>query len=57
MDKFEIEELKKERKIVKNIWFNWLIHYICKPIKNLQDKVLSLYNSKTNKIVRRNKKS
>ena len=25
MDKFEKEELKRERKIVKNSWFDWLI--------------------------------
>ena len=33
MDKFEKEKkkrerVKKERKIVKNSWFNWLINYI-----------------------------
>ena len=27
MDKFEKEELKKARKIVKSIWFDWLIMF------------------------------
>ena len=25
---------KKEKKIVKDSWFDWLINYIPKPIKN-----------------------
>ena len=56
MDKFEEIELKKrERKSVKSIWFDWLINHIPYPIKkiasNPKDKILSLYYSKTSKII------
>lgn len=36
MDKLEEIELKKERKIVTDSWYNqrnWLINYISKPIR------------------------
>ena len=36
MDKFKKEELKKERKIIKNScydWYNWLFDYILKALK------------------------
>ena len=36
MDKFEKEELKRQRKKLKNIWFHCLINYVPKPIANLQ---------------------
>lgn len=36
MDMFEKEELRKERKIVKNSWFDWLINYVLSLIKKLQ---------------------
>ena len=32
MDKFEQREIK-EIKPIKNIWYDWLINYIPKPIK------------------------
>ena len=34
MSKFEMEELKKEKKILKKSWLDWLINYIHTPIKN-----------------------
>ena len=45
----------KQRNIFKKSWFDWLINYILKPIKNiandLKDEVLGHCNLKTNKIV------
>ena len=60
MDKFEQEELKKEKKIVKNSWFSWLINYVPTPMIKIasdsKDKILILYNSKTNKVIRGSRK-
>ena len=36
MKKFEKDELKKERKIVKISWFDWLINSLHKPIKKFK---------------------
>ena len=36
MDNFGKEELKKERKTVKNGWFDCLINHVPNPIKKLQ---------------------
>ena len=55
MDKFEKEEMKKSRPVVKkrlNEWYDWLVDYVPKPIKNVVSKafsrakhsILSLYN-------------
>ena len=54
-ESFEKEELKKERKIVNDSWFDSLINYIPKSIKNIaggfKDKILNLYNSKNSEVV------
>ena len=52
MDKFEEKDFKKERKIVKNDWFdwcNWLTNYMPKPIRETADKLISLFKSNTSK--------
>ena len=44
MDKFEKEEMKKSRPVVKNSlneWHDWLIDYVPKPIKNAVSKAFS----------------
>ena len=41
IDKFEKEEMKKSRPGVKNKlkeWYEWLVHYVPKPIKNTAGK-------------------
>ena len=56
MDYFEKEEMKKRRLVVKNKlneWYNWLVDYVPKPIKNAATKaflraknsILGLYDS------------
>ena len=55
MDEFEKEEMKKSRLVVKNRlnkWYDWLVDYVPKPIKNVVSKsfsraknsILSLYD-------------
>ena len=42
MDEFEEEEMKKGRSVVKNKlndWYDWLVDYVLKPIKNTVSKV------------------
>ena len=42
MDEFEEEEMKKGRSVVKNKlndWYDWLVDYVPKPIKNTVSKV------------------
>ena len=34
MDKFEPKETMKKRPLAKSPWYDWLINYILKPIKN-----------------------
>ena len=44
MDEFEKEEMKKSRPVVKNRlneWYDWLIDYVPKPIKNAVSKAFS----------------
>ena len=44
MDEFEIEEMAKSRLVVKNKvndWYNWLVDYVPKPIKNTASKAFS----------------
>ena len=44
MDKFEKEEMKKSRPMIKkrlNEWYNWLVDYVPKPIKNAVSKAFS----------------
>ena len=52
MDRLEEEEMKKLRPI-KNIWYDWLINYIPKPIRKsvsvLKDKFIILFNTNTSK--------
>ena len=52
MDKFEEKEMK-EKKTIKNTWYNWLINYISEPIrKNIggfKDKVVSLFKMNISK--------
>ena len=41
MDEFEKEEIKRSRLVVKNKlneWYNWLVDYVPKPIKNAAGK-------------------
>ena len=41
MDEFEKEEMKKSRLVVKNKlneWYNWLVNYVQKPMKNAAGK-------------------
>ena len=40
MDEFEKEEMKKSRPVVK-AWYDWLVDYVRKPIKNTVSKALS----------------
>ena len=40
MDEFEKEEMKKSRSVVK-AWYDWLVDYVRKPIKNTVSKALS----------------
>ena len=58
MDIFEQQEMSKSRPQVKsklNIWYDWLINHVPKPIKDgaskafktFKDKVLGLYNRVT----------
>ena len=58
MDIFEQQEMSKSRPQVKtklNKWYNWLINYVPKPIKDgaskafktFKDKVMGLYNRVT----------
>ena len=55
MDEFEKEEMKKSRPVVKkrlNEWYDWLVDYVPKPIKNVVSKafpraknsIMSLYD-------------
>ena len=44
MDEFEKEEMKKSRPVVKNRsnkWYDWLVDYVPKPIKNTVCKAFS----------------
>ena len=44
MDEFEKEEMKKSRPVVKNRlneWYDWLVDYVPKPIKNALSKACS----------------
>ena len=44
MDEFEKEEMKKSRSVVKNRlneWYDWLVDYVPKPIKNAISKAFS----------------
>ena len=44
MDEFEKEEMKKSRPVVKNKlneWYDWMIDYVPKPIKNVVSKAFS----------------
>ena len=44
MDEFEKVEMKKSRLVVKNRlneWYDWLVDYIPKPIKNAVSKASS----------------
>ena len=44
MDEFEKEEMKKSRPMIKNRlneWYNWLVDYVPKPIKNAVSKAFS----------------
>ena len=44
MDDFEKVEMKKSRLVVKNRlneWYDWLVDYIPKPIKNAVSKAFS----------------
>ena len=44
MDEFEKEEIKKSRPVVKNKlneWYDWLVDYVSKPIKNAVSKAFS----------------
>ena len=58
MDIFEQQEMSKSRPQVKgklNKWYDWLINYVPKPIKDgaskafktFKDKVMGLYNRVT----------
>ena len=38
VDEFKKEEMKKSRLVVKNEWYNWLVDYVPKPIKNAAGK-------------------
>ena len=41
MDEFEKEEMKKSRPVVKNKlneWYDWLVDYVPRPIKNVVSK-------------------
>ena len=45
MDEFEKEEMKKSRPVVKNKlnrWYDWMIDYVPKPIKNVVSKAFSM---------------
>ena len=33
IDIFEEKQMMRERPLVKNTWYNWLLNYIPKPIK------------------------
>ena len=44
MDEFEKKEMKKSRSLVKNRlneWYDWLVDYVPKPIKNAVSKAFS----------------
>ena len=44
MDEFEEEDMKKSRPVVKNRlneWYDWLVAYVPKPIKNAASKAFS----------------
>ena len=44
MDEFEKEKMKKNRPVVKsklNKWYDWLVDYVPKPIKNVVGKAFS----------------
>ena len=44
MDEFEKEDMKKSKPVVKNRlneWYDWLVNYVPKPIKNAASKVFS----------------
>ena len=34
MGKFEDKEMMKKRSFAKNTWYDWLINYVSKPLKN-----------------------
>ena len=34
MRKFEDKEMMKKRSFAKNTWYDWLINYVSKPLKN-----------------------
>ena len=48
MDRFEEKEMMKKRPNVKNPWYNFLIDYILKPIKNWVVLKTKLWVFKTN---------
>lgn len=44
----------KNKRQVKNIWFDWLINYICKSVRKtrrncFKDKVVNLFKTNTSK--------
>ena len=48
MDEFEKEEIKKSMPVVKNRlneWYDWLVDYVPKPIKNAVSKAFSRANN------------
>ena len=48
MDEFEKEEIKKSMPVVKNRlneWYDWLVDYVPKPIKNAVSKAFSKANN------------
>ena len=48
MDEFEKKEMKKSRSLVKNRlneWYDWLVDYVPKPIKNAVSKAFSRANN------------